>query len=373
VRNLLAGARRVVVLLLDALGYEALETCRAGGRLPFLERLIEAGHYLRLTTVFPSATNNVLHAFHTGQTPLEHGLPGYRLYIEEAGVVGEMIRFVSFHDRDDRPGEPLADLGLNLDSLVSTTLFERLSAADVFPTVVFQRGLIDSPLSQLNHRGAGRIVPFVDTADQMIQLRRCVAELGSERGFIYSYWDAIDTIQHVHGAAGEETEAELAKVLFSLEREWISRLSPQEARGTVLVILSDHGQVTVTREGYFSIYSCPEILAHLELPLGGNERVSYARAKAGCQDALGSALRAKLPPGFEVLERADVVASGVFGSGSTHLKLPSRVGDFVILAPPGRALDHRVGETRSGGMHGGLTAAEVFIPFLAVDLGELVQ
>ena len=372
--ELLGGARRIIVYLIDALGYRALQQVRTRGELPLLERLIAAGSFLPLTSVFPSATNNVLQSFHTGLPPLEHGFAGYRLYLEEPGVVGEMIQFTVHRDGPKpQPRESLLDHGVKPEDFALPTLFERLSWAGIPSTVVFRHNLLASHLSSLNHRGCGRIVPFVDTADQMVRLRELLRVAPAERDYIYTYWDSIDTIQHVYGAAGEAMEAELAKILFSLERELLSRLTPEDASGVVLLVVSDHGQINVPREGYVSLFERPEVLEHLERPLAGNERVSYLRAKEGHVEALHTVLGHALPAGFRVVPTETVLTSGLLGPGEPHEALRSRLGDLVVFAPPGRALDHREEEKRAGGMHGGLTSEEMLIPCLAVDLGLLCR
>jgi hypothetical protein len=205
----------------------------------------------------------------------------------------------------------------------------------------------------------------------MVRLRRILEEDSKERSFVYTYWDAIDTIQHIYGGGGEESEAELAKVLYSMERELLARLPRERRRGTVLVLLSDHGQTTVPADGYFSLHDCPEVLEHLERPLGGNERVSYVRARGGRKAELEVTLKAALPSGYEVAPVDRLLAAGLYGPGEPHAETQGRIGDFVIFAPPGCGLVQRVKETRDGGIHGGLSADEMLIPCLAVDLGEI--
>lgn len=372
VGELFARSRRIVLLVIDALGYLTFERLLEERRLPLWQQVRAAGHYRPLTTVFPSATNVVLMSLHSGLTPSAHGVPGYRLYVPAAGVVCDMIRFRVLTEAPDGFRGHLFDLGVELESFANRTLCERLSAADVPTAVVFRRNIIESHLSELNHRGADRLVPFVDTGDQMIQVRRTLRSLG-DRGFIYTYWDAVDAIQHLYGAGGEEVEAEVAKLFFSLEREFLSRLSPAEMRGTLLVVVSDHGQVTVPPESFFGFHGHPEILSLMETPPAGNSRVTYLRSRPGATGRLESVLGQRLPEDFSVVPVSDVVASGLLGDGWAHPELAKRMGDLVVFAGPQAGAYYRPdGKTpRHSGQHGGLSPEEMLIPFLAVDLGDI--
>ena len=72
-------ARSVVLLVVDGLGFEALDA--HGSALPQI-RALEGS---RVTTVVPSTTASALTSITTGLAPSEHGLVGYRMRID--GVV----------------------------------------------------------------------------------------------------------------------------------------------------------------------------------------------------------------------------------------------------------------------------------------------
>ena len=73
------GVQRVVLVLLDALGWEQLRRVLAQDDELVFHRLAEQGRLLPLTTIFPSTTNNVLSTLRTGAPPLRHGLLAYEL------------------------------------------------------------------------------------------------------------------------------------------------------------------------------------------------------------------------------------------------------------------------------------------------------
>ncbi len=315
----LTGAERVVLLVIDALGYRALRGLLAEGNVPSLNRLVAAGQLRPLTTVFPSSTNVVLRSLATGLAPAAHGVPGFGTYLPELGVVADMIRFQTL-TLGDEPPRPLVELGVDLASFRAPTLFSRLEAAGLPATVIFPFRILDSTLSRLNHHGAGRRVPYVTPADLMLKLRDALRELEDQRGFIYAYWDAFDPIQHITGAASEGVEAELASLLFSLERDLLGGLSPRERAGTRLLLVSDHGHTDIRPGGYLVLEEHPELLSTVNTPLGGNARAVYLRA-AEEATALEQALRERLPADFTVVPVPELIASGLLGPGPEHPEL----------------------------------------------------
>src|SRR5690349_14381660 len=69
------GARQVVLLVLDGLGWEQLQA--NADVAPTLAGM--QGHAIR--TVAPSTTATALTSIATGLTPAEHGIIGYRIYL----------------------------------------------------------------------------------------------------------------------------------------------------------------------------------------------------------------------------------------------------------------------------------------------------
>ena len=101
--------QKVVLLLIDALGYRQLLRFMDRDRNSLFRHLASHGHFVPLTSVFPSTTTAALATLHTGLTPQEHGILGYRLFLKEFGVIVNMIRLSPLrepiHDR-------LFDMGL---------------------------------------------------------------------------------------------------------------------------------------------------------------------------------------------------------------------------------------------------------------------
>ena len=69
----LEGAGKLVIALVDALGYLTLTKVMESGPVPGFAALADRGRFVPLTSVFPSTTAAALSSFHTGLPPAGHG------------------------------------------------------------------------------------------------------------------------------------------------------------------------------------------------------------------------------------------------------------------------------------------------------------
>ena len=101
-----ASAKRAVLLVLDGLGWDQLETHRH--LMPTLSSMVGGP----IHTVAPTTTATALSSIATGLTPGEHGLIGYRMVLGGdimnvlRWTVGEQAVRRSHPPRDVQPYEP---------------------------------------------------------------------------------------------------------------------------------------------------------------------------------------------------------------------------------------------------------------------------
>ena len=158
-RDLGRDVRRIVFVLIDALGYRrfrrALEADSKSGWRPLVER----GRFFPLTSVFPSTTVAALSSLWTGLAPSQHGYLGTRLFLREYGALVDMISLKLVVN--GVPGQ-LLTMGLDPDKfLPAPNLAEVLKAAGVAVN-----DLVMMPTSEARiayaHLRAGRMQAFRD-------------------------------------------------------------------------------------------------------------------------------------------------------------------------------------------------------------------
>jgi hypothetical protein len=357
--------RQVALVVLDALGWQLFQSARSD--VPTLRRLAERGQVEVLTSVFPSTTNVALTSLYTGLTPREHGMVGHLLFLREVGMSVDLLRFSLGGELGREVPEAR---GLKPRELVVVkTLFERLAALGVAGTALTRHSIQGSALAQIHHEGA-EVIPYVTSSDLAVTLRRLLEREGEAPRFIFAYWDLIDTLSHVYRPDSAEVRAEVAAFLHTLEREVLDALAPAARADTLLLLVADHGQLPVPPENAVTVAEHPGLAELLMLPPNGGPRYAYLHPLPGREEAVRAYLSA-LPEQFLVLDAAEAMERGLWGLGATQPEALHRTGPIVALAQ---------GQTRfyrshvpphvlaMRGIHGGLSAEEMLVPFVALPL-----
>ena len=363
------GIRKVIVLLVDALGYNQLVPVLQSHPDLILNELIRRGQFAPLTSIFPSTTVAALTSFYTGMTPQEHGILGYQLFLKEYATLANMIGFSSIYETEK---DRLLEMGLEPRRLLSVkTAHQRLTNAQIASYVLIRNAYRESPLSQMFHNGATRVHGYVNSSDMFVTLRRRIKEKPDERACIFVYWDAIDTISHLYGPNSEEFVAEVRNLSYLLERELIEQVDSQIAGTTLFILTADHGQVMVPRDALLRVDRHPGIKDNLLLPPAGDFRAAYLYAKQGKSDRLLTYLRDHCSDLLVAIESQKALNIGLWGHNDLNEHVCDRMGDLVVAMRKNHAFYTSVTDRpySAGGKHGGLTPDEMLIPFLCVRLG----
>ncbi len=364
--DLANGVRRVVFVLVDALGYRRLQRAMQTDQTPGWRALVHRGRLLPLTSVFPSTTVVALSSLATGLAPAQHGFLGTRLFLREYGVIADMILLkLVLH------GAPGQLVGMGLDPnkfLPAPNLAEALASAGVAVHDLLNYTLIRSGLTQVLHRGAGQLVPVVGTGDLWVALRQLLENAGDRPSYIYAYHSLVDSIAHLYGPTGEMLDAELRSFAYSIQTEFLDKLSPEAARGTLLVISADHGAVFTPRASAIELPK-QAVWNDLVMMPTAEQRIGYAYVRSGRMQAARDALQRDLTSALVLADVQETLEAGLWGPGPVHPETRARLGDLLLLATGDRYLADPMGQIPDfRGMHGGLTAEEMLVPALFVRL-----
>ncbi len=360
--------RRVVLLLIDALGYRQL--LRTLEREPdsFWARLVARGRLSPLTSVFPSTTVVALASLHTGLTPREHGVVGFRLFLRELGLIANLLRLKpTFDPEDDR----LFRMGLTPRALLGApTIHERLERAGVPSYVLIPRPYARSGLSRMLNPRAARLLPYASLADLMTQLRALLTTLEGrgERAFVFAYWDALDAVAHERGPETDAWRLELRTLAFALEQGLFpGGVAPLD--GTLVLITSDHGQLPAPpKERVLQLKRHPGLTRRLRLAPTGEYRACYLHAKPDALRELEAGLKERFGDELVVVRSRDALEAGLFGPphGRTHPETPERLGDLIAIPRGRQALYWPYDPFELKGRHGGLSDEEMLVPLIAL-------
>jgi hypothetical protein len=324
-----AGARSVVLLVLDGFGWRAIEATRS--KLPVMGSL-EGGP---ITTVVPSTTAAALTSIASGLPPARHGMVGYRML-----VGGQVLDTLRWKVPEGRPPEP-----------ANVTLVDKAFSGHAVPTVVraeFKRsGFTDS------HMRGVRFVGWRTTATLVTHVAQLV---DAGEPFVYAYYDGVDKVAHEYGIADGFFPAEMCST-DHLVGDLLDALPADAA----LVITADHGQVQFER------WVTMEPVSRNVRAYAGDARFRYLYARPGNEAELLKAATDAFGDVAWVFGRDQLVAEGWLGPEPPPGDVVTRVGD-VILAARGTvafADPTHPHETRLRAGHGSLSPDEMLVPLLA--------
>ncbi len=367
--DLAPGVRRVVLVLLDAVGYARFQTVLDDESLVF-RRLADRGRLMPVTSVFPSTTTATLTSLWTGRTPAEHGLIGYVLFLREFGVTTDMIRLIPRGRDKGGPGrDTLLDWGLKPEGFLPVPgLAEVLARHGIVTRSVLRQEYVESFLSQIHYRGVAEVKGHLDSSDMWVCLRELLQAHRDERLYLTAYWGVVDTISHDRGPDSPHWEAALRNLAYSLEREFLRPLAPADREGTLLIITADHGQIVTPMARTVYLKQHPALEEALVMSPTGEPRVPFLHVRPGRVEFVKSYFATHLPQAFVVLEAETVLDSGLLGRGPVMPAVPHRLGDLVAIAREDWILYDRPKEPDLVARHGGLTAQEMLSPLLMTRL-----
>jgi len=326
------GARQVILLTLDGLGWEQLS---ARAHLAPVLCSMAGGP---ITTVAPSTTATALTSLTTGEPPARHGVVGYRVRVGGNDVLNVLRWRVPSGDARE---------------LVPPSEFQDIEPFEgTRPPVITRAEFAETGFTGAHLAGV-RLYGWRMPSTLVTWARRLLAD---GEPFVYAYYDGIDKVAHEHGI-GEAYDDEVAAA-DRLVGDLISIL-PSDA---CLVVTSDHGQVDV---GDKIVPLSSEILDVTSL-LSGEGRFRWLHARPGVEGRLIETARDLYCAQAWVRTREEAVAEGWFG-GPLSSDATTRLGD-VVLAPfePVAFLDPAdVGDVKLRSRHGSLTSAEMLVPLVA--------
>lgn len=327
-----SGAERIVLLVIDGLGWNQLETRRA--LAPTLSRL-DGGP---ITTVAPSTTATALTSISTGLPPGEHGVVGYRI-----AVNGEVLNVLRW----------MTAAGDARQTIPPTKLQPNHAFGGQRPPVVTRAEFERSGFT-LAHLDETRFTGYRTLGTLNAEVVRLAK---AREPFVYAYYEGLDKVSHEYGL-GAQYDAEL---------QWIDHLVAslldQLPSGTVLVVTADHGQVVVPQEHVLELPG--EVQSHVS-GQSGEGRFRWLHARGGRTGALLDAARDSLGEVAWVRSRSEAIAEGWYGPIVTDAAA-GRLGDVLLAAKSTYAFNdpNDTGPYVLVGRHGSVTEDEMLVPLLA--------
>ena len=372
-----AEINHVVFLIMDAFGYDQLQTVIADGDAPGLAIACSSPQtfFIPATSVFPSTTATALTSAATAHAPAQHGIMGTRAYVREVGGIVDFLRW--------KPGvaassTPYLDSQLNPETFVPVpNLYLTLEAAGVDVGIVNWQNFRGSSVSRFTTGGAEAgtkgYIGYLTPIDGFVNLRDRLLNLSEHtKSFTHIYIPTLDSAAHRYGHLSPGYRAEVAALDFAINRELFEPLRGRS--DIVLLLVADHGQRTIEPDKVLWLNHHPDLTKLLCAPATGESQARFLHVRHGQEEAAIAYIETHLADRFLALSKENAIQLGLFGlpDQKPTETISDRIGDLILIPQNGWSCFQHIGETTPEdckttivGIHGGVTRAEMLIPFLA--------
>lgn len=360
------GVRRIIFILMDALGLQLFQGWMEKALLPVWQNLLQDGLLAPLTSLSPSTTSSALTSLWCGRSPAEHGIIGYELWLKEYGVVANMILHAPITYRNDTGS--LAKAGFQAETyLPFTHLGTHLGAHGVKPYAFQHTSILRSGLSQMLYKDV-ETRSFNTSTDLWLNLRDLINGRPAERQFIWVYWGEVDHYSHQYGPEDERPAAEFATFSQTFEKLLLKQLRSDVRHDTLLILTADHGQISTPQSPHHDLRNHPNLVQRLHILPTGENRFQYLFVRPGQTETVQEYYQHSWPRQFTLIDPSRAVQAGLFGPGKPHPQLFDRLGDTLALAQGSAYLWWANKDNPLLGRHGGLSPEEMLVPFLMARL-----
>jgi hypothetical protein len=341
--------QQIVLIVMDGLGDDFLSRIGQNTRVAECRRD-------RLTSVFPSTTAAAVTTFLTGLAPQQHGLTGWHMFFRELGAVLAVL-----------PGVPrYGGVSLRQAGWDVPRFFGHRPVFDLMPVasrVVTPAQIAHSDFN-LAHLGRAKCEAF-DTLEGFFAAIAGDLSHHEDRRFVYAYWSELDHIAHESGIFGVAAERHFKR----WDRAFDQFLQEMSGTNSLIIVTADHGFIDTDESHTVDLADHPHLAECLALPLCGESRAAYGYVKPHRSQSFEDYVHEQLAHAVELHRSDDLIEQGWFGLGSPHPGLAARIGDYTLVMKENYVIrDWMPGKHRHRqvGVHGGINAAEMWVPLAVV-------
>ncbi len=362
--------QKVIVLLVDALGYRLVDRLMAEQGGAFWAQQREKALFVPITSVCPSTTATALTTLWTGQPPATHGIVGYEMWAREFNMIINNILHTPAAYHGDVGG--LSRAGFNpSEFLQSSRLGTHLVANRVQATTFIHRSIAHSGLSEMQMDDV-QVQTYVDEADLWVSLAEHMNRNPHRPEYIYVYYSDVDTLMHRFNDEDPRVDLQFNSFTWMMEQGFIRHLSSDAAQSALMILTADHGSMATPDNTRYDLNEHPKMLDCLVMQPTCENRLAFFFTKPGRLDDLRAYIAGTWQNEFILLESKQALAQGLFGSGPHHPGIQDRLGDLIAVAQGNAYFWWAPKPNHMRGRHGGLSPEEMLVPFYALPLKRVV-
>lgn len=360
---------KVVLLLVDALGYHLFQEMIQPERDLVWGRYFDQAVFSPITSICPSTTASALTTLWTGEGAGAHGIIGYEMWSKSFGMVINNILHAPAIFKNDVGG--LSRAGFDPAVFMDKPLLgPHLCEHGIKPTTFIHSSIAHSGLSVMQMRDV-RIQTFVNEADLCVSLADHINSRRGIREFVYVYYSDVDTLMHRYDANDQRVMLQFTAFSQLFESGFLKKLSREAAEETLLIVAADHGSIGTPAYKRYDLANHPELTSCLVMQPTCEHRLPFLYIKPGRVDAVREYFARTWPDDFTLIGPQAALESGLFGKGPFVDGVLERLGDLIAVTKGDAYLWWSPKPNLMAGRHGGLSAGEMLTPFFTLPLRNL--
>lgn len=361
--------KKVVLLLVDALGYQLFQEMVQPERDLVWGRYFDQAVVSPITSICPSTTASALTTLWTGAGSGAHGIIGYEMWSKTFGMVINNILHAAANSRNDVGG--LSRAGFDPAVFMDQPLLgPHLREHGVKPTTFIHSSIARSGLSVMQMRDVG-LHTYVNEADLSVSLADYLNRRHGIREYVYVYYSDVDTLMHRYDASDQRVMLQFTAFSQLFENGFLKRLTREAAAETLLIVTADHGSIGTPAYERFDLANHPGLTDCLVMQPTCEHRLPFLYIKPGRVDAVREYFAETWPDDFILIEPQAALDRGLFGKGPFVEGVLERLGDLIAVTMGDAYLWWSPRPNLMAGRHGGLSAGEMLTPFFALPLRNL--
>ena len=357
--------KKVITFFIDSFGMCFWNRFREESEL--VQTFERSGLVLPITAMFPSTTAAHVTTMYTGLPVGESAIYEWRMTLPGLGMSTVLPFTLTLPDHSE---VPLASLGVSPEQIYPRASFaETLHKAGKTAVYIADNQICSSATNRYLGRAPGRVIGF----SNFLQLQNNLKDWTKEPDCHYSvYLDQIDGWCHRHGPDSALFKAETRDFLKILWKLMQSVITPD----TAVLLIADHGQVAADLKTTLWLDKrFPEISKLFEIdpvtkrPItpAGSPRDLFMHIASDSIEEWEELYRTELSENSLMFKMEELDQLGAFGPVQSDL-FKQRRGNYVLLPRGNNTIAWsymRPGKNYLG-LHGGMSADEMEIPFALI-------
>ncbi|MFN2302322.1 MAG: alkaline phosphatase family protein [Anaerolineales bacterium] len=367
--NLKGPYEKVILMLVDALGYHLFNEIRCSEKDSLWCRYADQAVFCPITSICPSTTASALTSLWTGEGAARHGIVGYTMWAKEFGMVINNIHHSAASANYDTGG--LSRSGFDPQAFLDAPLLgSHLRDHGIEVSAFMHRSIANSGLSVMQLEDVS-VMTFTDEADLCVSLAEYMNSRPGIREYIYVYYSDVDTLMHHYSSQDARIKLQFSFFSALFERACLQNLTETAAQKSLLILTADHGSMTTPKNPRYDLANHHDLMDCLVMQPTCENRFSFFFIKPGRVQDLKDYFKRTWPDEFYLLDPDDALDAGLFGNGPFKVGIRDRLGDMIAVARDDAYLWWAPKPNPLAGRHGGLSRNEMLVPFYALPLKNI--